>query len=167
MTTGITGIFTDSKQAGEAVAELKQKGYIDQISVISKKLDGEVSSQTIKDNTAEGAVSGAIVGTPIGALAGLLAGAVSVSVPGAVLLVAGPLAATWGLTGAAAGALSGGLMGGLANMGMGQDHAKHFEDSILRGDTIVAVTGDQDKLANIETILGRFGAIEVMYIPER
>lgn len=167
MSTIIAGLFSDSKKAGEAVSRLKEKGYTDNVSIVAKGVDGQISTEEIKGSSgAAGALAGAAVGGPVGALVGLIAGAVSVAIPGAMLLVAGPLAVTWGVTGAALGALSGGLVGALVDAGFSEEKAKIFEDHIMRGEVLVAVTGDDDRTDAMADIMHELEATEVVQVPQ-
>ena len=77
----ITGLFVDSKEAGEAVAELKNKGYAKDVSLVAKDdTSGKVESHTIKQDGTEGAATGATIGAVVGAGATLLAGITAVLV---------------------------------------------------------------------------------------
>lgn len=153
MKTFVAGIFTDSDQAGEAVAELKELGYTNEISVITRDYDDDVESEQVKEDVGDGTMQGA----GVGALLGLIAGVVAVALPGAPLLVAGPIAATWGLSGAALGALSGGLVGALVDLGFDEAKAKAYEEQILAGEIMVAVTADEEHLDDIMAILESYG----------
>lgn len=166
MSVVVAGLFNDSKLAGEAVAELKQKGYTNRVSVIMKDENGEVKNTNVKGEAIGGTLAGATSGGALGALTGLLAGAVSTTIPGAVLLVAGPLALTWGLTGAAIGALGGGLLGALTDIGFSQEKAQLISDSIMRGDVVVTVEGDGTRLQGIEKDLIDNGAVETVSIAQ-
>ena len=141
----ITGLFTDSKEAGEAIAELKNKGYAKEISLVTKdasKKDG-VDAHTVKENVTDGAVAGGAVGATLCALTALLVGATSFVIPGLGLLVAGPLAV--GLSGAAAGALTGGVVGALVDKGIPDNKAKLYQDRVEQGDVLVTVMADESK----------------------
>ena len=166
MSTIIAGLFTDSKKAGEAVKKLKNKGYTDNVSVIAKDSSGDTNSTSVKDEKPRAATTAAMVGGPIGALAGLFVGSVSAAIPGAILLVGGPLALIWGVTGAAIGALGGGLIGALVDIGFPEDKAKIFQDHILRGQVLIAITGDEDKLHSIKQSLKSMGATEIAEVPQ-
>jgi len=167
MSTLVAGLFMDSKKAGEAVSSLKDKGYTDTISVVAKDKGGNVSSSQIKENVSDGAAVGAATGGAIGAVAGLVTGAVTAVLPGAVLLVAGPLAVAWGVTGAALGALGGGVVGALVDAGFPEEKAKMFEEHIMRGDVLIALTGDEDKVDSMIQSLRDFGANEIISIPQQ
>jgi len=158
----VTGLFMDSDQAGEAVAELKQKGYTKDISFISRDFkDGEVKSHQVKEDITEGAATGAATGGVIGGLAGIAAGAVSLVVPGiGPLVIAGPLAAAWGLTGSALGALAGGLVGALVDAGIPKKEAERFKERIVAGDVLVAVTTDGEHVDEVSEILDQHDVLD-------
>lgn len=162
----VAGLFVDTESAGKAVGDLKAKGYTDHVSVIVKEAGGEVKTHTVKDAAADGTLTGVIAGGAVGTLAGLIAGAATVAVPGATLLVGGPLAVSWGVTGAAAGALSGGLLGALVDVGFPEEKAKLFEEHILRGEALVAVSGNDDRVDAMISILKSHGAIEIESFPQ-
>lgn len=166
----VVGLFTDSTMAGEAIAELKEKGYTKDISVVSKEVgDTELKAHDIKKDVSDGAGAGAVTGAAVGAAAGvaatLLAGALAVTIPGVGLVIAGPLAA--GLAGAATGALTGGLVGALVDLGFPEEKAKMYEHHVQAGDTLVAVSASDDKSAIAEQILADHGAIEIQMLDER
>lgn len=165
MATLVAGLFEDSKAAGEAVSNLKEKGYTDDISVLAKDVGGDVSTHQIKEDVTKSTGTGAAVGAGAGALAGLIAGAVTVAIPGAMLLVGGPLAVIWGVSGAAVGALGGGILGALTKAGFSDEKAKLFEQSIMNGQVLVAVSGDDDKVDSIMQAMKDMGASEIAAVP--
>ncbi len=154
----IAALFTDSKHAGEAVADLKEAGFTKDISVISKEYDGfEIDSTThqIKQQIKDGAVGGAVIGAAIGGLATVLAGITAVTIPAVGIFIAGPLAST--LTGAAAGAVAGTLIGALVDKGIPDEQAKLYEDRITAGDTLVAVTASDDMVDDVLAVFMAHG----------
>lgn len=158
----ISGLFTNSKKAGEAVSELKQAGFTDDISIIAKDPQtSEESSHQVKQDVTDGALGGAATGGVLGAITGLVAGAASALVPGiGALAVAGPLAATWGITGGALGALSGGLVGALVDAGIPEEKAKLYEDRIQAGDVLVTVSSSEEDEAEIRRIFDKHSVQE-------
>ena len=155
----LTGLFTDTKQAGDAVAELKSKGYTKDISVVGKDpADGKVETHSVKQDGAEGAATGATTGAVLGGASMLLAGITAIVVPG-VGLVAGAIATA--LTAAATGAVAGGLIGYLVDKGIPDNKAKDYQDRILRGDVLVAVEVDHENEPDAETVLQTHGALEI------
>lgn len=155
----ITGIFVNSKDAGEAVSELKTKGDAKDISLIAKDIDsGKVESHTIKQDGTEGAATGATTGAIVGAATTLLAGITAVLVPG-IGLVAGSLAVA--LAAAATGAVAGGLIGYLVDKGIPENRAKEYQDRIDAGDVLIAVETDHENESVIADILSAYGAIDI------
>lgn len=158
----ISGIFANRNDAVGAVEELKTKGYTNDISLVAKDISGQVQEEVAKsDDVAAGTVAGAIVG----GLTGILAGVSSVVVPGVgPTLVAGPFVAAWGVTGAAVGALTGGLLEALVDLGLSEDVARTYEGRIKSGDALVAVTTDGGRETNVEKILKKHHAEEILIV---
>lgn len=156
----MTAIFSDSKRAGQAVADLNEKGYTQDISVIAKN-DDSMGAKThdVKQDVADGAATGAATGATMGTVAGLLVGAASFVVPGIGLVVLGPLATI--LSGAAAGALTGGITGALVDWGISDEKAKDYEHRIQSGQVLVAVTSDPSKEPEIRQIFSNRGAMDI------
>jgi len=164
----IGGLFTDSQSAGEAIAELKEQGFTDEISFIAKDEAGEVTSDTVKESVAEGAGIGAATGGALGALIGVIAGTASVLIPGVgTFLVAGPLALIWGVTGGAIGALSGGVLGALIDAGIPEDKAEIYEERIMAGEVFVTVEAEESRLDDALEIMEDHGVYEVATIEEK
>jgi uncharacterized membrane protein len=158
MSTLIAALFTDSKNAGEAVADLKNQGFTKDISIISKEYEGfevDTSTHQIKQQVKDGAAGGALIGAAIGGLATVLAGITAITIPGAGIFIAGPLASA--ATGAAAGALAGTLVGVLVDKGIPDKEAKLYEDRIAAGDTLIAVTASSDKVDEVLNVLINHG----------
>lgn len=158
MAQTVLAIFRDSQNAGDAVADLKEAGFTEEISVIARDNDGQLSEHAVESDVREGAATGAAVGGALGALGGILAGAFTVTVPAGTLLVLGPLAAALGLTGGGAGALTGGLVGGLVDYGVQESTAKEYEDYVLNGEVLLAVEADDENLSDVESILRQYQA---------
>ena len=150
----IAGLFDDSKSAGDAVAELKDAGFVDDISIIAKEDDdSQIKSHQVKSSGSVGGGAGAVVG----GLAGLLLGTGSVIVPGlGALLVAGPFTAFMGAT----GALAGGLVGFLVDVGIPEERAIEYEEAIKNGGVLVAVTADHRSEKKIRTVFEKHGVDE-------
>lgn len=146
----VLGVFAERENAEDAINSLKGSGFkAEDISIVMK--DTGESHELAHDtgaSVAEGAVSGATTGGVLGGLAGLLIGIGAITIPGiGAVLIGGPLAVALGLTGAAAttasgavtGALAGGLVGALVGLGVPEDEAKVYEESIRGGAILVAV----------------------------
>lgn len=159
------GLFKNSQSAGEAISNLKNKGYTNHISFVIKNEGGDTSTHTVKNDAKTGASVGAVIGGSVGALAAIIAGGVTATIPGGVLLIAGPLAALWGVSGGALGALSGGLVGALVDLGVSKDVAKKFEDYISKGQVLVSVKSDDDAADSVVQSMQAMGAADVVMLP--
>lgn len=155
----IVGLFTDSKLAGDAVAELKSKGYTKDISLISKNpQESHIDSHSIKQNGTEGAITGATVGAIAGSATTVLAGITAVVIPG-IGLVAGTIATA--LAAATTGAVAGGLVGYLVDKGIPDNTAKKYQNRIQEGDILVATEIDHENEIDAETVMAAHGASDI------
>jgi hypothetical protein len=75
------------------------------------------------------------------------------------ILAAGPIAAA--LAGAGAGAVAGGLIGGLIDMGVPEEHAEYYAESVRRGGALVTVRVDESRTDEAERILGEHSAYDI------
>lgn len=157
----VAGLFQNSKKAGDAIGELKAKGFTDDISVISKDVNNPgTSAHQVKQDIADGAGAGAVAGGTLGVIGGFLAGATSLAIPGiGPLLAIGPLAAALG--GGAIGAATGGIVGALVDAGIPDERAKMYEDKIRAGEVLVTVTVPEDKVQSVQRILDQH-SVEAM-----
>jgi uncharacterized membrane protein len=155
----IFGIFANSDDAGNAVAELKGKGY--DVSVITRDKKGEIKETEVNDMPGGDVAEGAVTGAAVGGLAGILAGAVGLAIPGiGPLFVIGPLAASWGLTGAALGALTGGLVAALTKVGLSEEVAQGYEERVKAGDVLLVVDADSNT-EDVQSIFKQHNAEEI------
>jgi uncharacterized membrane protein len=169
MAKAVTALFQDREHAKEAIKELKDMGYGNDITVVAKdtttddvntyKVDKGPGSGLVEQKD-DDAVKGAVTGGVLGGIVGLLAGVAAVAVPGGILLAAGPLAATLGLTGVVTGAALGGLVGALMDMGVSEDRAQMYKDHIESGDVFVAVNAGTDQTSGVQNVFSRHGANE-------
>jgi hypothetical protein len=141
-TTGrtVVGMFTNRPDAEAAIRELKAAGFGDDRIGVALQ-DGEdqrdlrdlmeTTSREAAGGAAKGAVSGGLVGGLIGQLGSLL-------IPGVgPIVVGGVLAST--LTGAGIGAATGGIIGALVALGVPEADARHFDEGLRSGRTLVTV----------------------------
>jgi Heat induced stress protein YflT len=156
-TTGrtVVGMFTNRPDAEAAIRELKAAGFADdQIGVALQNEQGELRelSGTTGHEAAEGVAKGAVSGGLVGGLIGLLG---SLLVPGVgPIVVGGVLAST--LTGAGIGAATGGIIGALVTLGVPEADARHFDEGLRSGRTLVAV-GAGARTREALVILDRHG----------
>ncbi|MFD2613899.1 general stress protein [Paenibacillus gansuensis] len=134
------GVFKNEADAILAIDLLKERGIeMERVSVIS--LDKETRS-VIEEQTeaghVDGGTGGRVTGGLLGGYAGLFVSVSSLAVPGiGPLLIGGALAAT--LTGATIGAIAGGSAGSLADLGLTEDQAKHYNMELKEGHILVLV----------------------------
>jgi uncharacterized membrane protein len=151
-----THLYDSYEHAKSAVRDLEAAGVPGaDISIISKNADGKVSETT--DGTS-GAAKGATVGTMLGGGAGLLAGLGMLAIPGiGPVVAAGWLAST--ALGAAVGMASGGAIGALTDLGVSDEHANVYAESLRRGGTLIAVRTDAIPSPSIAAIMDRYGPV--------
>ncbi|MCM3782829.1 general stress protein [Neobacillus mesonae] len=136
----VVGIFETEEEASRAIEQLMSRGYSnEEISVITRSKEDQRAIESETGTKApEGIAAGAATGGVLGGVTGLLAGIGALAIPGVgPILAAGPIAAT--LTGAAVGAGAGGLVGGLVGLGIPEDEAREYEQSVEEGRILVLV----------------------------
>jgi hypothetical protein len=141
-TTGrtVVGMFTNRPDAEAAIRELKTAGFGDDR--IGVALQDQEEQREVRDlleatgrEAAGGAAKGAVSGSLVGGLIGLLG---SLLIPGVgPIVVGGVLAST--LTGAGIGAATGGIIGALVALGVPEADARHFDEGLRSGRTLVTV----------------------------
>jgi len=155
-TTGrtVVGLFARRRDADAAIRDLKVAGFRDDqvgVALQDKEEQGDLLEPT-RAKEAEGAAAGAVSGGLIGGLIGLLG---SLLVPGVgPLVVGGVLAST--LTGAGIGAATGGIIGALMGLGVPEPDARHFDQGLRLGSTLVTVDAGP-RTAEALVILDRHG----------
>ena len=142
-TTGrtVVGMFTNRPDAEAAIRELKAAGFGgDRIGVA---LQDQEDQRDVRD-----LVSGSLVGGLIGLLGSLL-------IPGVgPIVVGGVLAST--LTGAGISAATGGIIGALVALGVPEADARHFDEGLRSGRTLVTVDAGA-RTAEALMVLDRHG----------
>ena len=138
-TTGrtVVGLFARRSDAEAAIRDLKAAGFRDSqvgVALQDKEEQGDLLEPTAAKE-AEGAAAGAVGGGLVGGLIGLLG---SLLIPGVgPIVVGGVLAST--LTGAGIGAAAGGVIGALTGLGVPETDARHFDQGLRLGSTLVTV----------------------------
>ncbi|HLL60770.1 MAG TPA: DUF1269 domain-containing protein [Candidatus Nitrosocosmicus sp.] len=162
----VTGIFFDSKSAGDAVAELKEMGFTKDISIVAKDLkDDELKSHDIKKDVTDVAAGSAAIGAGMGALTALLVGAATITLPGiGGILLTGPLLAA---AGAAGGALTGGLVGALVDAGLPEEKAKAYAHHIEKGEVFVSVSVSSEQEQEVSEVFIKHGVVDMDSIHEK
>lgn len=160
----LLGLFADSKDAGSAVAELKDKGYAKEISVMARNSKTDTDVYEVKQDITEGAAVGATVGVATGLLAGLFSGVSMIAVPGLGLLVGGPLAALMGLAGGVVGSVGGGVIGALIDFGVNEATAEVYDKAIKRNEVLIGVTTEESSVAFVTDIMNKHSANNISIV---
>ncbi len=168
----IIGVFANREDAEKAINYIHNKFSVpnDDISFIYRNTRNEIrqvdAGEISTHTAAEGASRGASAGAVVGALAGIAATVGVIPIVGP-FFAAGPILAAIGVTGAVGtaaagavgGAVVGGIIGALANMGVGKEKAKRYEDYVVAGNILVAVNSEQS--APVESALVGHNAVDV------
>jgi hypothetical protein len=155
-TTGrtVVGLFPRRHDAEAAIRDLKAAGFRDDqvgLALQDKEQQGDLLEST-GAKEAQGAAAGAVSGGLVGGLIGLLG---SLLVPGVgPIVVGGVLAST--LTGVGIGAATGGVIGALMGLGVPENDARHFDQGLRLGSTLVTVDAGP-RTAEALAILDRHG----------
>ena len=170
------GVFSSRRDTESALHELRNAGFpMDNVSVVAKDADRkdeiagvdmtnspreDSSSSGVGNKADEGAATGAVTGGAIGGLTGLLVGLGALAIPGigpVMLAGAAATAIATTLSGGAIGAAAGGLVGALLGLGIPEERAEAYNNSLSRGDYLVIVDGTHDEVLRAEAILSSRG----------
>jgi hypothetical protein len=162
----VVALYNRLDNAHAAVRELVAAGFSrDDISLVANNVTGEYSRSAASDDVTgeEGAGFGAVVGS----LTGVMVGLTAIAIPGiGPIIAAGPLAALLGGTtgaavGAVLGAVTGGITASLVNVGVPEDEAEYYAESVRRGDILVTVTANGDDARDAMNIMQRHYPVNV------
>ena len=166
----VVGVFDDRAKADMTFNELMALGVpessitvmmSDQTRARYYSVDPEARGTKAGNMASEGAGVGGAIGTALGAtIAAVMAVGTTVMFPPLGLAVSGPLAAA--LVGGSGGALVGGMLGALVGMGMTEQKATAYNEALLSGGVVIAVSPfDSSEAKKIEDLLVRCGGREV------
>ena len=169
MAKTIVGSFDSFEEAEDVLRDLQTRGFSrDDISVIANDATGKYSGQsagggqradTVSDTGASTA-TGAAAGGVLGGAAGLVVGLMGLAIPGiGPIVAAGPIAAA--LAGAGVGAVAGGLIGGLTGVGVSEDDASYYAESVRRGGALVTVRADDSRADEAASLMRNHGAVDI------
>jgi hypothetical protein len=169
MAKTVVGSFDSFEEARSVASDLQSSGFgRDDISIVASNATGAYTdpatapSETGADTgeTASGAAKGAVAGGVLGGAAGLVAGLMGLAIPGVgPIIAAGPIAA--GLAGAGVGAVAGGLIGGLTSVGVPEEEAHYYAESVRRGGALVTVRAEDAQAEEAARIMRRHGAMDI------
>ena len=142
----VMGIAEDRSNVEKAVQALRNNEFAEaDISVLYPSPE-KLSDDTDQTSVAKGAAGGVATGGTIG---GIIAGVASFAIPGI-----GPVIGAGILGSAMAGAAAGGVMGAFSQIGLADDLAASYQESLEQGDTIFAIeTPNPDRAADAEHVL--------------
>jgi uncharacterized protein (TIGR02271 family) len=161
MTKTVVGTYDSMEVASAVVNDLVNAGFSRaDISLIANNADDRYASYVDKDSSSEDIGQGAGVGAVVGGVGGLLIGLGALAIPGVgPFVAAGPLAAA--LAGAGIGAVTGGLIGALVDMGIPDEEAQIYSDSVRHGNVLVAAQVPDDRVSEAARIMERPGLIDI------
>lgn len=161
----VVGLFRCYQDAEHALHLLAQNGFSKQdISIIVRN-----SAPTGLPESGAGGLTtslslGIAGGAALGWLGGLLAGVGALTLPGiGPVLAAGTLTSAFTTTvaGAGVGAVAGGLIGALIGLGIPEEDAHVYAESIKRGGVLVAIQADTRRADEAFALLQQAGALDV------
>ncbi|NLC08267.1 MAG: hypothetical protein GX755_09955 [Syntrophomonadaceae bacterium] len=159
----VVSTFDTRDKAEQAVNELRQKGFDNEISIVAKDevarghanragVQGRRDMEFGNDSVSDGATTGGV----LGGLAGLAAGVGALAIPGL-----GPLFAAGPIAGLLSGAATGGIAGSLIDWGIPETESRQLEQDIRSGKIMVSVQSDPSKVNEAASILRKYGANSV------
>jgi len=164
MTTNVVGLFDTTEQAQMAIRRLIADGIEStNVSLVVSDPKGTIRTERVDrsgEMATEGMVAGATSGLVVGGLIGLLVGATTVAIPGAGFLLAGPIVGM--VTGMSFGMAGGTILGALVGLGLPEEEAHIYAESIRRGSLLVIVHVDESNRLFVEQILSMAGAANIV-----
>jgi len=161
MTKTVIGTYSTLEAATDVVDKLVKAGFHrNSISVIADDPDEKYAAYVDHDTAADGTATGAGVGAVVGGLGGLLLGLGALAIPGiGPVIAAGPIVAT--LAGAGVGAVTGGIIGALVDMGIPEESAQAYAESVRRGNVLVTAQVADNRVDEATRIMQRKGLIDI------
>jgi len=161
MTKTVIGTYSTLEIATAVVDDLVRAGFHrNAISVIADDPDEKYAAYVDHDTAADGTAAGAGIGAAIGGLGGLLVGLGALAIPGiGPVIAAGPIVAA--LTGAGVGAVTGGIIGALVDMGIPEESAHAYAESVRRGNVLVTAQVADNQVNEATRIMQRPGLLDI------
>jgi hypothetical protein len=156
----LTAVFNDIDDARGAIDALVRAGIDrNQISLIVHDKDEQYGAYVNREEVSE-AAEGAGIGAAFGALGGLLLGLGALAIPGiGPVVAAGPLAGA--LLGAGGGAVVGGIIGALVELGIPEEEAHVYAESVRRGNILVVAQVPENRSDEMVRLLQRFNMVSL------
>lgn len=156
------GVFKRQEDVEHVIRKLKDDNFdMNRVSLLARNVDEVKGSEELEqghgNEAKEGAGAGATTGTVLGGVTGFLIGVGVLAIPGiGPVLAAGAEISALGstLAGAGIGAATGGIVGALVGMGIPEERAKVYENRVKAGDYLMIVSGNDDELHRVQSIMG-------------
>lgn len=171
------GVFKKREDLEGVIRALKDANFdMERVSLLARNVDDVEGAREITEKDGneakEGAGIGATTGTVLGGVGGFLVGVGLLAIPGVgPILAAGAeisaLAST--LAGAGIGAAAGGIIGALIGLGIPEEKAKIYEERVKAGDYLLIVSGSDQDMHRVESIMGdrHVEEFEIFEAPDR
>jgi hypothetical protein len=133
-----------------------------QVGLVTADPGGKFRKETVDESgnlASQGAVTGGASGLVVGGLIGLLVGATTMVGGPVGLVAAGPIAGL--ITGAGLGMVSGGLLGALVGLGIPEETAHVYAESVRRGSVLLSIDVPATEVQRAEAILLNAGAVNI------
>ena len=141
----VMGIIEATPRAERVIEDLAAAQFAHEDISILYLSPRELAEESDQSDVLKGAAAGSATGGTLGALAGLA----SFAIPGV-----GPVIGAGILGSATAGAAAGGVLGAWSQIGLEDDLAATYQESLEKGETIIAIdTPNPDRAADAEHIL--------------
>lgn len=161
MNQTVIALYNNFATAREVVEALVKAGYRrEDISIIASDKTGEYSRYMVEEedvSVGEGAAFGAVVGTLVGLGAAVIPGI-------GPIIAAGPLwTALMAGIGAASGAATGGIVAGLVDLGVSEEDAAYYNETVGRGGAMVSAWVDESYVDDVARVMERFAPARLDY----
>ncbi len=143
----VVAVFSTLEEARRAVARLDKVGWNSGVSLITRGGESELDATSLVDQSDQMEKSAAI-GAAAGAAIGLLASSALLIIPGL-----GPVLFVGAMASGITGGLVGGLVGAMSGWGVKEDHVREYERDLRSGKSLVMVTGDPLRLAEVQALM--------------
>jgi len=170
MAKTVVGVYDNLSIAHQVIHELVNAGFDrNQISLVANDANNSYAGHMSDNGGTRGGSSdvdggdvakGAGIGAALGGLGGLLLGLGALAIPGVgPVIAAGPLAAA--LTGAGIGAATGGIVGALADLGIPDEEANIYSESVRRGNVLVVAQVNDARVNEAARIMESGGLVDI------
>lgn len=164
----VIALYNEFSTGQQVVHELVRHSFErNDISLIANDAKGEYASTLHPtDEVGEATALGGGMGAVFGGIGGLLVGLGGMVIPGiGPVIAAGPLIGT--LLGAGIGAAAGSVLGALVDLGIPEEDAHIYAESVRRGGTLVSVQTDEIRANEAMSIMKRYNPVDTKSSADR